>query len=284
MFCFVLFFALVGYAWGWWEGDAYFGFSIALIFAGLSSFFSYYFSDQIILTISGARKIEAKSQAPELYRLVENLCLGSGLPLPKIYVLEDTAPNAFATGRDPDHAVVCVTTGLLQKMDRAELEGVIAHELCHIKSYDIRLMSIVSVLVGSIALLADWGFRLAGWGGRRRSRSRDFGQLGALVGILSLILLILSPLIAQLMKLALSRQREFAADADAVLLTRNPSGLSSALLKISSDREPLEAANRATAHLYIANPFKGEDGNSWLVKLFSTHPPVEERVARLRQM
>jgi len=283
---FIAFFSLVGYIWGWWYNNSWSGLTLALVFSSFSGLFSYYFSDRVILAISGAKEIEAKRQAPELYRTVENLCLGSGLPLPKIYVLEDSAPNAFATGRDPAHAVICVTTGLLDKLDRAELEGVVAHELSHIKNFDIRLMSLVAVLVGSVALLADWGFRFSGWGGgrRRRGRGGSSGQLGGLLMLGSFLLLILSPLIAQLMKLALSRQREFSSDADAALLTRNPRGLISALRKISADQEPLEAANRATAHLYIASPFKGGGGEGWLVGLFSTHPKIEDRIARLRAM
>ena len=202
--------------------------------------------------------------------------------MPKIYIINDSAPNAFATGRDPNHSVVCVTTGILDKLDKIELEGVIAHELSHVRNYDIRLMAIVVILVGLVALLADIFMRSLWYGGNRRRDDKGSSQgIFLLIGI---ILAILSPLIATLIQLAVSRKREFLADASGALLTRYPEGLASALEKISADKEPLEVANNATAHLYIANPFKGKIQGSWFSNLFNTHPPIEERIKILRSM
>lgn len=227
---------------------------------------------------------------------MENLCITAGLPTPRIYIIDDTAPNAFATGRDPKHAVVCFTTGILQKLEKTELEGVVAHELSHIGNYDIRVMTLVVVLVGTVTLLADWMLRASFFGGRRKSNSEGGGQLQIILIVVGIILAILSPIIATLIKLAVSRKREFLADASGALLTRYPEGLAKALEKISADKEPLEAANKATAHMYIVNPFhedKGTStslgatsagGRSWFSKMFNTHPPVEERVRRLREM
>lgn len=250
--------------------------AIALIVTGLYTLISYYNSDKMILAMSGAKRIDSKHQAPELFNLVENLCIGSGLPRPQIYIIEDSAPNAFATGRDPNHSVVCFTTGILEKLDRAELEGVVAHELSHIKNYDIRLVSLVVILVGVIAFIADMFIRMSWF----RSNDRNNNQLFMLVGI---VLALVSPIIATIMQMAISRQREFLADASAAELTRNPEGLARALEKISGDDKPLEAANNATASLYISNPLKGE-AKDFLSNLFNTHPPIEERVRRLRAM
>jgi len=253
---------------------------IALIIAGLMSFASFWWSDKIILTISGARPAD-KKQDFNFFTVCENLAMASQTPMPKLYVIEDSAPNAFATGRDPDHAVICATTGLLQKLDRTELEGVVAHELSHVKNYDIRLMGIVTVLIGMITLLADWflhGIRF------RDNDDRGSGQLQVIIMIAGLILAILSPIIGRLIQLAISRRREFLADASASLLTRYPEGLARALEKIAVDQEPLEAANKATAHLYIMSPFKGKQATGWLMGLFNTHPPVEERIKVLRGM
>ena len=257
---------------------------IALIVSGVSTFISYYYSDKIVLGISGARV--ANSKEDRLFTSVaENLCIGAGLPKPKLYVIEDSAPNAFATGRDPEHAVICATTGLLEKLNRTELEGVIAHELSHVKNYDIRLMSMVSVMVGLIALLGDWFFRVS-FHGRRSSNREDKSGIGAIILVLGIVFAILSPIIAQLMQLAISRRREFMADAGSVGITRQPQGLISALQKISLDHEPLEAANKATAHLYIANPFKDKANGTvdWFAGLFNTHPPITERIATLQKM
>lgn len=255
---------------------------LALILSGLTSIGSYYFSDKIILSISGARPAD-KSHDFAFFTVTENIAIATGLPVPKLYVIEDTAPNAFATGRDPEHAVVCATTGLLQKLDRTELEGVIAHEMSHIRNYDIRLTAIVAVLVGTIALLADWFFRISF---RRRGSDRKSSQLDLVFIVLGLVFAILSPFIAQLIQLAISRRREFMADSGAVAITRQPGGLISAIKKISDDREPLEAANKATAHLYFDNPFKSDikGARNWFSGLFNTHPPVEERIAVLQRM
>lgn len=256
--------------------------ALALILAGTSSFTGYWWSDKIILGISGARPASREKDF-QFFTVVENLAMAARLPMPKLYVIDDTAPNAFATGRDPAHAAICATTGLLQKLDRTELEGVIAHELAHVGNYDVRLMSVVTVLVGVITLLADWLLR--GVAFRRGNRDRDSGQLGVVLFIAGIALAFLSPMIAQLMKLALSRRREHLADAEAVKLTRFPEGLARALEKISADKEPLEVANKATAHLYITNPLKNHrDQIGWFASLFNTHPPVEERIKALRAM
>jgi len=285
IFTFVAVYVLTN-AFGYYMGYAPSGFGytgMALIISGVSSFISYYFSDQIVLGISGARP--AHPTEDKLFtQVAENLCIGAGLPKPKLYVIEDTAPNAFATGRDPEHAVICVTTGLLSKLNRTELEGVIAHELSHIKNYDIRLMSLVSVMVGLIALLGDWFMRSMWWGGGR-DRDRD-NSLGAVFMVLGIIFAILSPIIGTLIQLSISRRREFMADAGAVEKTRQPQGLIDALKKISLDTEPLEAANKATAHMYIVSPFKGKTGTavSTFAGLFNTHPPISERILLLEKM
>ncbi len=257
---------------------------VAVIFSTVSALVSYYFSDSITLALSKAQLVEHKDN-PQLYNLVENLCITAGLPSPRIYIIDDTAPNAFATGRDPKHAVICFTTGILQKLEKTELEGVVAHELSHVGNYDIRVMTLVVVLVGTVTLLADWFLRFSFFGGRRKSSNGD-NQLGAILMVIGIILALLSPIIAMLIKLAISRKREFLADASGALLTRYPEGLARALEKISADKEPLEVANKATAHLYIVNPLK-EDGHghvSWFANMFNTHPPIEERIARLRKM
>lgn len=256
---------------------------LALIISGISSIIGYYFSDKIVLSISGARPADRKKDFT-FYTVAENLAIGAGIPKPKLYVISDSAPNAFATGRDPDHAVVCATTGLLEKLNRTELEGVVGHELTHIKNYDTRLMSVVAVLIGMVALLADFFLRASFWGGRRRSR--DDNDSGAIFMIVGLIFAILSPFVGQIIQLAISRRREFMADAGSVALTRQPSGLISALEKISVDNEPLEAANKATAHLYIVNPIKGKAHGAvgWFSNLFNTHPPIAERIKALQKM
>lgn len=256
---------------------------IALIFSGFGSLISYYYSDKIVLGISGAKPAK-RQEFFDFYTVTENICQGQRLPMPKLYVIEDEAMNAFATGRNPDHAVVCATTGLLKRLNRAELEAVVAHEVGHIKNYDILLMSLVSVLVGLIALLADWFMRMS-FGGRRRRDNDNNNQLGAIIAILAIVLAVLSPIIAQLIQLAISRRREYFADATGVEITKNPEGLARALEKISADREPLEAANKATAHLYISDPLKNSKGAVHaFAKLFQTHPPVEERIKALRQL
>lgn len=269
-----------------WVFAAAYGFDfsfvgIALIFSGITSYISYYNSDKIILSLSGARPADRQKDF-NFFTVAQNLSMVARIPMPKLYVIDDTALNAFATGRDPEHAVVVATTGLLAKLDRTELEGVVAHELSHIQNYDIRLMSLVTVLVGLITLLADMFLRMGRFGGRR-SRDNE-NQLGAILFIVGIVLALLSPFIASLIKLAISRRREFLADASGAKLTRYPEGLARALEKISADAEPLEAANKATAHLYIANPLKNHhDSIGWFAGLFNTHPPVEERIKALRQ-
>lgn len=280
--CFFAFLTLVLYVFAQALGYGADALGIAAIIAFGSTFFSYWFSDSMVLTLSGARPASRKEDFL-FYTVTENLCLAARLPMPKLYVIDDTAMNAFATGRDPKHASICATTGLLSRLDRTELEGVVAHELAHVKNYDIRLMAVISVMVGLIALLADWFLRF-GLRGRRQS-DRESGGLQAALFVLGVVLALLSPLIAQLMQLAISRSREYLADASGAKLTQYPEGLARALEKLDHDREPLEAANKATAHLYITNPLKNRhDAVGWFAGLFTTHPPIAERVARLRDM
>ncbi len=255
---------------------------LAVILSILMSFFSYWYSDKIVLAMTKAKPIEKKDN-PELYRVVENLCITAGLPLPKIYIIPEAQPNAFATGRDAKHAVVAVTKGLLEKLDRTELEGVIAHELSHIGNKDMLLSTIIVVLVGMVVIMTDFFFRLAFWGGIG-GRGRGGGQARLIMIFIALALAILAPILATLIRLAISRKREFLADASGALLTRYPEGLARALEKISVDPTPLKAANDATCHLYISNPFRGKEKTFWLHRLFMTHPPVEERVGALRQL
>lgn len=258
---------------------------IALIVSGISSYVSYYFSDKIVLSISGARPANRKADFL-FYTVAENLAIGAGIPKPTLYVIDDPAPNAFATGRDPKHAVICATTGLLEKLNRTELEGVVAHEMTHVRNYDTRLMSIVAVMVGLIALLGDWFMRMMWFGGGRRRDNKEGGDLGSIFLVLGIIFAILSPIIATLIQLAISRRREFMADAGSVEETRQPQGLISALEKISSDPAPLHSANKATAHLFIVNPIKGGGHGSvgWFANLFNTHPPIPERIKALKSM
>ena len=252
---------------------------LAFIFSGLSGLFSYFNSDKVILALSGAKELKYED-APEVHKLVENMSIASGIPKPEIYVINDSSMNAFATGRDPQHSVICFTTGIIQRLEKRELEGVIAHEMSHIGNYDIRLMSIVSILVGGISLLADWFTRGFFFRGRRRDNDSYASAIVFLVGIL---LILLSPLIATIIKLAISRKREYLADSTAALITRYPKGLADALRKISQDTEVLETANSATAHLYISDPVRGKKKNK-LSSFFDTHPPVEERIRRLESM
>jgi heat shock protein HtpX len=254
---------------------------LALVISGLTSFVSYYFSDRIILGLSGATPASKKINY-QFYTVAENLSLGLGIATPKLYVIDDTAMNAFATGRDPEHAAICATTGLLEKLDRTELEGVIGHELSHVVNFDTRLMSLVTVMVGLITLLGDWLLRASWFGRGDRDRENNGGAIFMALGF---ILALLSPIIAQLIQLAISRQREYLADASSAKLTRQPSGLISALKKLSVDREPLEAANKATAHLYFINPLRNHhDAIGWFAQLFNTHPPVQDRIKALEKM
>jgi len=259
---------------------------IAVIIAVVQALVSYYYSDSITLAVSGAKEVPRKEPFLDLHRAVENLSITAGLPKPKTYVINDSAPNAFATGRDPKHASIAVTSGLLDKLNKTELEGVIAHELSHVGNYDIRLMTVIVILVGVVALLSDFFLRWT-WLGGRRSNSDSGGQIQLILFIIAIALAILAPIAATLIQLAISRKREFLADASGALLTRYPEGLADALEKIAKDREPLEVANKATAHLYIESPFKNKDdqgGRSWFAGLFDTHPPVEERIKHLRAM
>lgn len=252
---------------------------LAVALSLVMALISYFSGDKVALFAASARPI-TRDENPYLYRLVENLCITAGISPPKIYIIDDPAMNAFATGRSPKHASIAFTTGIVQKLENEELEGVIAHELSHVKNYDIRVMTVVIILVGTIALLADWFLRASIFGGRRDNHER--GQIGIILFVLGIILAILSPLIAQLIQLAVSRKREFLADADGALLTRYPEGLARALEKIQNSHTPLRRANTATAHLFIANPFG--QGRKHFARLFSTHPPVEERIRILRSL
>lgn len=260
------------------NGDPYSYLFFALVFSLFAALAGYYSGDKMALWSAGAIPIQ-KEQNPYVYRMVENLCITAGLPLPKIYLIPDPAPNAFATGRDPKHASIALTTGLIEQLENEELEGVIAHELSHIQNYDIRLMTIVVALVGTIVILSDWFLRMSFFGGHKNDRR---GNIGGIVAILGLVLIILSPIIAQLIQLAISRRREFLADASGALLTRYPAGLASALRKISQYKKPVINASNATAHLYIANPFGG--AGKRLAAMFSTHPPIEDRIKALGEM
>jgi heat shock protein HtpX len=256
----------------------------AIVFGMLLSVGSYFAGDQLVLATSGAREVSQQS-APQLMNVVQEMALSAGVPMPKVYIIDDTAPNAFATGRDPKHASVAITTGLLQKLDREELQGVIGHELSHVRNFDIRFALLVAVLVGSIALLADFFLRFTFWGGGRRGggdRDKGGGALVVIVYVIAIVLAIIAPFIARMVQLAVSRQREYLADASSVELTRNPHGLEQALAKIASDKEVLEVANRATQHLYFTNPIKKFEERS--SAMFSTHPAIVDRINRLRQL
>ncbi len=252
-----------------------------IIFSLFMNFVSYWYSDKVALAMTGAKPVE-HSQMPELYHVVENLCITAGLKTPKIYLINDPAPNAFATGRNQDNAVIAVTSGLLERLNKTELEGVVAHELSHVGNRDILISTIVVVLVGFIAMLSDFFLRFSFWG--RRSNDEERGQAGAILMIIGVAFAILSPIAATLIQLAISRKREFLADTDGALLTRYPEGLASALEKISQYPASMKRINNSTAHLFIANPLRGKQAAGFLAKLFSTHPPVEERVKILREM
>ena len=282
MALFILFAWTVAYVLGRATG---YGPSIGLgifIFSIIYSFVSYFYSDKIVLATSGAQQIQKKDN-PELFRIVENLAMGDGIPMPKVYIVDDPSPNAFATGRDPKHASVAATTGILERLNKSELEGVLAHELSHVKNYDTRLMAITAVLVGFISLITNMFMNALWWGGFRDDNERDSRVQGIYFAV-AIIFAILAPIIASLIQLAISRKRELLADASGALLTRYPEGLANALEKISSDPRPLRTANTATAHLFIVNPFKGNGFGSWVSNLFSTHPPIEERIKILRSM
>jgi len=253
----------------------------AVIFSLFTSFFSYWYSDRVVIAMTKAKPIKKKDN-PELYRLVENLCIASGTSLPKIYILPETQPNAFATGRNQKHAIVAVTAGLLQRLDRPELEGVIAHELSHIKNKDMLVQTVAVVLAGMIAVASNLFLRFTFFGGGRRGNDR--GNAGAILMVLGLVAAILAPIAASMIKLAVSRKREFLADASGALLTRYPEGLARALEKISKDPTPMRRASNSTAHLFISSPFRGKQSKNWFTKLFLTHPPAQERIKALRGM
>lgn len=271
----------IGWVIGAQGGSPEAGIILAAMVATVMTLIGYYKGDAVSLAASGAKKIEHRD-SPELYALVENLAITAGLPTPSIYLINDPSANAFATGRDPEHASVAVTTGLLSLMTKTELEGVLAHELSHIKNFDIRVMTLVVVLVGSIVLLSDLTMRSFWFRGKGQS-DRSGGQAALILFIIAFGLTILSPLIAEMIKLAVSRSREYLADASASMLTRYPDGLADALQKIADQDQPLQRANHATAHLFLANPFDPHVTKKF-ESLFSTHPPIEQRIAKLRGM
>ncbi len=279
MFLFAGFVIGLGILFGSVNGDPYMYLIPAFILSVITTFIGYYKSDSLVLSISGAKQVDAKNY-PKLYHILENLCISIGFKtIPKLYIITDRAPNAFATGRDPKHSAIAVTEGLIDKLNNSELEGVIAHELSHIKNYDIRLASIAVVFVGIVVLMSDFFLRLSLF----RNRSKDENKSNAILLIIGLVLAILSPIFAKLLQLAVSRKREFLADSSAALITRYPEGLASALEKISMDTSKFKYANKATAHMYIYSPLKDEK-KSFLNNMFSTHPPVKERIKRLRGM
>jgi heat shock protein HtpX len=285
----VLLFGALGFSIGYAVSGDVAGAGVALAIAlGIGSALavgSYFGGDSVVLSVSGAKEVDPTS-APQLINVVQELAIAANIPMPKVYVIDDTAPNAFATGRDPQHASVAITSGLLEKLDREELQGVIGHELSHVRNFDIRFAMIVGVLVGSIALLADFFLRFTFWGGGRgsRDRDRDGGGNGLQVVffVVAIVLSIVAPIVARFVQLAVNRQREYLADASSVQLTRNPYGLERALAKISEDQEVLEVANRATQHMYFTNPIKKFEKRS--SGLFSTHPPTLDRINRLREL
>lgn len=286
---FIAFVALIGWFFGEFTGWGYWGLVVAVGFAITMTWGSYFASDRIALAMSRARPADP-AQYGQLHNIVEGLCIAAGMPKPRVYIVDDRAPNAFATGRNPEHAAIAVTTGLMETMTRDELEGIIAHELSHVKNRDTLVMTIAVTLVGVIVLLADWLLRAMFWGGGGGNRDRG-GGLGAPLALLGLVLLILSPIIAQLLQFAISRQREFLADADGVFLTRHPDGLINALQKLRTDPTVVRSASRATAHLWIESPIArhAHEGNSrtgksgaWLNRMFDTHPPLEARIQALR--
>jgi heat shock protein HtpX len=275
--------AAAGYVYGRVSGQGYEGLVFALVISLGMTFISWFAGDKIVLATSGAREITEREQFPYVWNMVENLAITSGIPRPRLYVIEDPAANAFATGRDPKHASIAVTTGIVNLLENEELEGVLAHELSHVKNYDVRFMMLVAVLVGSLTLLGDFFFRTSLFG--RRGSDDSKGSLGGILMVAGIVFLILSPIIGELIKLAISRRREYLADASGALLTRYPEGLARALEKIGHAARPLERASQATAHLWIANPFGGKKQiRSALANLFSTHPPIEDRVKQLRLM
>lgn len=279
---FVMVIVLLGYVWGAYSGDSFGALTIAGVIAIIMALTSYYSGDKIALSLAGAVPIANREQNSYVWNLVENLCIAKGMPMPKVYLIPEAAINAFATGRDPEHSSIAITEGAIAKLANEELEGVIAHELSHVANYDIRFATIVIVLLGTLSILSDIFLRSTHFiGGGRRSDSRGGNAAGALL-IIGLVLALLSPLIGKIIQLAVSRQREFLADASGALLTRYPEGLARALEKIQLDGQPMSRASEATAHLYLSSPFGNKP--TFLGKLFMTHPPLVERVAALRKM
>ena len=277
IFIFFVIIGILGYIFGIYIGDIFIGFGFAIIISTIMTVVSFYSGDSMILKMSSAVEADRKQYA-HLVNTVEGLAIAAGIPTPKIYIIDDSAINAFATGRDPQHASVTVTTGAIKRLKRDELEGVLAHEMSHIRNYDVRMMMLVVILVGVIALISDMFLRSMFYGKGRGGRKG--GRGGGIIILIGLILAVLAPLIAQLIKLSVSRKREFLADADGALVCRNPQGLAGALKKIRDDKEPLvEAANKATAHLFIENPLRTFGGR--INSLFSTHPDINERIKRL---
>ncbi len=276
IFVFFIFIIALGYAISYIFQYGILGMILALILALVMTLTGYYKGDKIVLSASGAKPLE-KEDHPYLFHLVDGLSIAAGVPKPKVYVIPSMAINAFVTGKDPENSSLAVTQGALEKLNRQELEGVVAHEMSHIKNYDTRLMMLVAVLVGAVVILGNFAFRSFLWGGAGRKREMNQAQvIGAAVGI---IFIILSPFIAQMIKFAISRRREYLADSSGAMLTRYPPGLASALEKIKNDQTPLKTASGATAHLYISNPLKG-----FTATMFSTHPPIDQRIKKLRDM
>ncbi|MBW6467991.1 MAG: M48 family metallopeptidase [Anaerosomatales bacterium] len=279
---FVLLVLAIGWAFGYATDWGPAGLVLALIVSFAMAWGSYWYSDRIVLSMSKARPVDRDSE-PYLVNVIEGLSIAAGLPVPKAYVIDDPAPNAFATGRNPDNAAIAVTRGLMEKLDRLELEGVVAHELAHVKNYDTLVQTLTAVLAGTVVLLSDWMIRSFFWGGaRRRSSNQGGGQAQAIFMLIGVALAVLAPLFAALIQMAISRKREYLADANGALLTRYPPGLASALRKIAGDHEKLTVANKATEALYIYNPLRDYGGG--LNALFNTHPPIDERIKRLEAM
>jgi len=291
VFGMIIFVGIIAYVFGLWFGGKQHGsqyaimfMSFGLVFAMIGALASYFTGTKVIMAVSRARKTTPE-QERQLHNIVEEMCIASGLPKPDIYIIDDSAPNAFACGRNPDNSAIAITRGLMVKLNRNELQGVIAHELSHVQNFDILFGTMVSVLVGTIVLMCDLSLRMSLFGGgrRRRSNNNDSGQAGAIIAVIAIALMILAPIFVKIIQLAVSRKREFLADSSGAKMTRNPEALASALLKIADDKDPLEAANRGTQHLYIVNPLKGK-AHAVSQSLFSTHPPIKERVKRLREM